>query len=757
MSLDVAIDVLLGLTPVPGLSAGFTIFKFIASCVELEVNKLQLRSLANAIGQLLATLQREFESSRLVASSCVQPLMDLRVLLDDVHRFVKIQQDRGFLKSLLKRETIVINIEAFYQRIRTLNGGFHISALLNVQHMLAQNESARSSDADALKARFSALERNQTELRRALDNNQSNVLAMMVSIERRLDRQHENNAERGFYSHALHYLRSTSGQQIDLEDWMISSFDVDYGPEIGSGGFGTVYKGTWNRTAVAIKLVHNHSGVSANSTLLRKELDIWMTLRHPNILQFLGANTMDDRPFVVMPLLPYHAPEFLRARPDFEPLHILRDISLGLEYLHSRKICHGDLKGINVLVEEFGRALLCDFGLARIKADITSRTRSLSDTVVSGSRNWMAPELLSGSLPRMPSDIYAFGMTVYELYTGEIPLSGILYGDFIEMVFKFGARPLRPEGDECPRMNDGIWDLAEQCWNKDPKAQPTASQVHDTIQVLLIRQPTSPLSESKIVSESNPPMKHTSQQFQPDAPVTLHSVPFATVREWLKPVFAPFRLTLNVNNSTNAPPAAPVPPFPPSPSPPRRPLEQPMTLGTGADKGLGVDGGRNPSVAVPQAATDISPWVPYQEQYPNREKHVVTETEDYLTAQVVTGRTFGDYEGFDLSTFEDSNLLIFHVPKEETIGTFKTRIVQLYDFNKVPPNQYRFCVFVNRPNGTVRPDAPLPESSQGLTVEWIRTNMGGGHSTLRLYFGKFYDPQFDKFYNPKHLRLRSLP
>jgi serine/threonine protein kinase len=70
---------------------------------------------------------------------------------------------------------------------------------------------------------------------------------------------------------------------------------------------------------------------------------------------------------------------------------------------------------INVLVEEFGRALLCDFGLARIKADITSRTRAMSDTVVSGSRNWMAPELLSGSLPRTPSDIYAFGMTLYEV------------------------------------------------------------------------------------------------------------------------------------------------------------------------------------------------------------------------------------------------------------------------------------------------------------------------------------------------------
>ncbi|KAJ7853032.1 kinase-like domain-containing protein, partial [Mycena olivaceomarginata] len=69
----------------------------------------------------------------------------------------------------------------------------------------------------------------------------------------------------------------------------------------------------------------------------------------------------------------------------------------------------------NVLVEDSGRALLCDFGLVRIKADITSRTHIGSDTAVPGSRNWIAPELLSGSLPRPPSDIYAFGMTLYEV------------------------------------------------------------------------------------------------------------------------------------------------------------------------------------------------------------------------------------------------------------------------------------------------------------------------------------------------------
>ncbi|KAJ7093532.1 kinase-like domain-containing protein, partial [Mycena epipterygia] len=150
---------------------------------------------------------------------------------------------------------------------------------------------------------------------------------------------------------------------------------------------------------------------------------LWLTLRHPNVLQFLGANTLDDMPFVVMPYIPYNARQFLQQRPTFDPVYILRDISLGLQYLHSRKICHGDIKGVNILIEDSGRSLLCDFGLSRIKADATSRTVQTGNTIVAGSRNWMAPEVLAGSLPKMPSDVYAFGMTLYEVSCGSVLLT----------------------------------------------------------------------------------------------------------------------------------------------------------------------------------------------------------------------------------------------------------------------------------------------------------------------------------------------
>ena len=62
-----------------------------------------------------------------------------------------------------------------------------------------------------------------------------------------------------------------------------------------------------------------------------------------------------------------------------------------------------------------GRAMLCDFGLSQVRADVTSRTMKPDAAIIIGSRNWMTPERLIGGSLKKPSDIYAFGMTIYEV------------------------------------------------------------------------------------------------------------------------------------------------------------------------------------------------------------------------------------------------------------------------------------------------------------------------------------------------------
>jgi serine/threonine protein kinase len=67
-----------------------------------------------------------------------------------------------------------------------------------------------------------------------------------------------------------------------------------------------------------------------------------------------------------------------------------------------------------VLIDNSGAAMLCDFGLSRIKADVTSHTKEVG-VIIAGSRNWMAPELFMGGSLKSPCDIYAFGMTIFEV------------------------------------------------------------------------------------------------------------------------------------------------------------------------------------------------------------------------------------------------------------------------------------------------------------------------------------------------------
>jgi serine/threonine protein kinase len=69
----------------------------------------------------------------------------------------------------------------------------------------------------------------------------------------------------------------------------------------------------------------------------------------------------------------------------------------------------------NILVDDSGKALLCDFGLSRVKADIMSRTVMTDAVAVAGSRYWMAPERLMGKPLRKPCDIYSFGITAHEV------------------------------------------------------------------------------------------------------------------------------------------------------------------------------------------------------------------------------------------------------------------------------------------------------------------------------------------------------
>jgi hypothetical protein len=141
------------------------------------------------------------------------------------------------------------------------------------------------------------------------DMQQNDVMAMMVSIQRRLDHLSDGDRERQFFSYALRYLTTASGRQVEMENWMITSYEVEFGRQIGSGGLyvlycslshflrissefthsGKVFIGTWNKTQVAIKVLINGPGVAPSSEVSQC---------FPLIGDLFGIDIIHGRPFV---------------------------------------------------------------------------------------------------------------------------------------------------------------------------------------------------------------------------------------------------------------------------------------------------------------------------------------------------------------------------------------------------------------------------------------------------------------------------
>ncbi|KIO23546.1 hypothetical protein M407DRAFT_50686, partial [Tulasnella calospora MUT 4182] len=145
-----------------------------------------------------------------------------------------------------------------------------------------------------------------------------------------------------------------------------------------------------------------------------------------------------------------------------------------LTFLHQSNppICHGDIKSPNVLVNKECRAVLCDFGLARLYED-SGFSRLETSTGFKGSLRWCSPEVINGE-PRSPSgDVYSWAWLVWEIMTGKLPYEGAS-ADYVIIRQVFESP--RPQVDGELRLSDclQVWELMTRCWEMDPLQRPTA-------------------------------------------------------------------------------------------------------------------------------------------------------------------------------------------------------------------------------------------------------------------------------------------
>jgi serine/threonine protein kinase len=253
---------------------------------------------------------------------------------------------------------------------------------------------------------------------------------------------------------------------------------------LGKGGFGAVYEGVYQGKPVAIKQLSGHLSADALIELKREaEIMFQLGISSEHIVKLIKI-CLETPYSLVMELMPQGSLyDVLRNGQDLPwptRYQIAADSAQGLSDLHERKILHRDLKSLNILLRN-GRAKLADFGLAKVKHE----TGSQSSVTAKGTVLWMAPELFDDE-PKVTtaSDIYSFGMVLWELVTRQLPYTKAPNPMVAARWIEKGKKEEIP-GD-CPSE---LKRIIESCWETTPAKRPTAIGVLTDLK---------PLAEQKV-------------------------------------------------------------------------------------------------------------------------------------------------------------------------------------------------------------------------------------------------------------------
>eukprot|EP01114_Cavostelium_apophysatum_P014240 TRINITY_DN3642_c1_g2_i1.p1 TRINITY_DN3642_c1_g2~~TRINITY_DN3642_c1_g2_i1.p1 ORF type:complete len:755 (+),score=73.92 TRINITY_DN3642_c1_g2_i1:135-2399(+) len=265
--------------------------------------------------------------------------------------------------------------------------------------------------------------------------------------------------------------RKNISREVNLSDGVELDLlsDVVLGVTIGSGQFGQVYKGTFKGKEVAIKELQKKNGQALEE--VEKEAAINSLISpHPNVVKFLGVAVMADKILLVSEFYGGGSLDRVIREVKMEHRQQIRwalEIARGMFHLHNSvkgiSIIHRDLAARNVLLSSNGTAAVCDFGMSRLKSDSEDYGKTLS---MYGPLKWMAPESLSLRKYSTKSDVFSYGVVLYEICTGRAPWDKISNIEAAQRVIQGERLPI-PES--CERM---FSELMKRCWAAEPDKRP---------------------------------------------------------------------------------------------------------------------------------------------------------------------------------------------------------------------------------------------------------------------------------------------
>ncbi|XP_058095449.1 integrin-linked protein kinase 1-like isoform X1 [Magnolia sinica] len=273
----------------------------------------------------------------------------------------------------------------------------------------------------------------------------------------------------------------------DVPEYEIDPSELDFANSVDITK-GTYRIATWQGTQVAVKtLAEDVFSDEDKVRAFMDELALLQKIRHPNVVQFLGAVTQSSPMMIVTEYLPKgDLRTFLKRRGALKPAHAVKfalDIARGMNYLHENKpaIIHRDLEPSNILRDDSGHLKVADFGVSKLLKVAKTVKEERPVTCHDTSCRYVAPEVFLNEEYDTKVDVFSFALILQEMIEGLLPFST---KEEKEVPKVYAAKERPPFRAPLKLYSHGLKQLIEECWNENPAKRPTFKQIIECLSAI---------------------------------------------------------------------------------------------------------------------------------------------------------------------------------------------------------------------------------------------------------------------------------